>query len=146
MYSEKIDVKFEKMSDNATLPTQGQGDAGIDFYASQDIVIPPKTIGVVRTEIKMQLPEGYWMQLSSRSGMTVKKAVTTEAGVIDNGYRGEILVALYNTRTDVKLEIKKGDKITQGVLHRNIGANISEVDSVDTDTERGDGKFGSTGM
>jgi dUTP pyrophosphatase len=88
--------------------------------------------------------EGYAFLIWPRSGLSAKKGVDVLAGVIDEGYRGEIQVVLLNTGYD-DVVIKKGDRIAQGLLQQVFQAKILEVEEFDDHTRRGENNFGSTG-
>lgn len=90
----------------------------------------------------MAFPADYGALVEDRSGLAVK-GITTLAGVIDPGYRGELKVVLTNV-TDAPIELAAGDRIAQLRIVQRLQASFEEVDDLD-DTRRGDGGFGSTG-
>src|SRR6056297_880025 len=95
------------LSNDAQLPTRGDPfAAGLDLYASRSQTIEERQT-LVSTGVSMAIPEGYWGNIRSRSGMAYKHGVFTEAGVIDSSYRGEIKVLMYCPNGSY--EIKKGD-------------------------------------
>lgn len=66
-------IKFKKLSEAAIMPTKGRaGDACFDLYAAEDAVIKPGTTGLVKSNIAMEIPEGYFGKLYTRSGMALK--------------------------------------------------------------------------
>ena len=146
---DKIDVKIKKLHPDAIIPTYGtDGAAGFDFYALEDVKIHPGETALIPTGIAMAVPEGYEIQVRPRSGMSLKTSfrVPNAPGTIDSDYRGECCVIGHNL-ADNKLRninIKKGDRIAQGVLNKVPQANFQVVEKLD-DTERGQGGFGSTG-
>ena len=91
----------------------------------------------------MAIPEGHAGLIWPRSGMAVKQGVDVFAGVVDSGYRGEVMVCLYNSSSS-PVEISKGDRIAQMLIQPVPLVRIAEVSNLD-DTSRGDGGFGSSG-
>jgi dUTP pyrophosphatase len=107
-------------------------------------VIPPQERAVVKTGLSVACPPGTYARIAPRSGLAVKKFIDCGAGVVDADYRGEVGVVLFNFGKE-PFEVKKGDRIAQLILEQ-----ISMVDAVQveelTDTVRGAGGFGSTGV
>lgn len=142
-------VKFKKLSERATIPTRGSsGAAGLDLYASENYVLEPGAYGLVKTDIAMELPVGWEAQVRPRSGLAFKHGITVlnGPGTIDDDYRGEVGAILFNA-SDKLYQIMEGDRIAQLVV---APAYLNQVDLVEvseflTDTERGEGGFGSTG-
>ena len=128
------------------LPTYANwDDAGMDLYASHDMVIRPQERALVGTGLKLAIPAGIVGLIHPRSGLALKHGLTVlnTPGTIDPGYRGEIKVILFNT-TRVWQRVNKGDRIAQIVFQHYIKANLIQVEDLD-ETERGSGGFGSTG-
>ncbi len=119
------------------------GDAGYDIYADEDCIIEARGSYSVHTNFAMEIPSGYWFEIMPKSGIATKHNVTVHNGVIDNGYRGEVIIHMYN-HSDQDYQIKKGDKIAQGVLRELIVFDIENVDNL-SETDRGSAGFGSTG-
>lgn len=135
----------KRLTATATLPAYAHaGDAGMDVFADETIEIFPQQRIVVHTGIAVEIPHGYVLLVWDKSGVAVKTGVTTLAGVIDAGYRGEIQVALYNTSTATH-RIAAGQKIAQLLLQAVERADIEEVSDL-TNTSRGVQGFGSTGI
>lgn len=137
-------LKFEKTHDSAKLPTKNnESDTGYDVYSVEDKIIPARGSNVVGVGLKFaHIPEGYWVKVESRSGMGFKHGIHAHPGIIDNGYRGDAGIKLYNN-TDVDYEIKAGDRIAQFVVYMNfpMGVEWGKVEQSD----RGDKGFGSSG-
>lgn len=137
-------MQFLATHDNAKLPTKNHSDdSGWDLYAVEDIVVPKMGRIVVPVGLKLAyLEPGYWIRVSPRSGLAFKHGITVHPGVIDNGYRGDLGVLLYN-HSDMDYTVKTGDRIAQIVLHFNIDIEASwgEVQ----ETNRGEKGFGSSG-
>jgi dUTP pyrophosphatase len=138
-------MKVKKLSEDAKLPQKAHaGDLGYDLYANQGSAIFPNETKLIKTGIAIQLPEGYGGFIKDRSSVATKKGLFTVAGVIDNGYIGEICIALYNG-TDSLIHVAPGEKIAQLVLIPTVNFEVTEVDEVVSADQRGDGGFGSTG-
>lgn len=138
-------MKVKRLSEKANLPTKAHlGDLGYDLYSNEGTAIFPHETKVVKTGIVIQFPAGYGGIIKDRSSVATKKGLFTVAGVIDNGYIGEIGIALYNG-TDSLIHVAPGDKIAQLVLIPTVNFEVTEVDEVFPTDQRGDGGFGSTG-
>ncbi|XP_052527910.1 deoxyuridine 5'-triphosphate nucleotidohydrolase, mitochondrial isoform X2 [Tympanuchus pallidicinctus] len=122
-------LRFTKLSENACAPSKGSARAaGYDLYSAYDYIIPPMEKAVVKTDIQIALPAGCYGRV---------------AGVIDEDYRGNVGVVLFNFGKET-FEVKKGDRIAQLICERIFYPELEEVQTLD-DTERGEGGFGSTG-
>lgn len=123
------------------------GDAGVDLRASEDVTLPAGGgRSLVGTGISVAIPDGYAGFLQPRSGLAFKHGVTVlnTPGLIDSGYRGELKVLLINTDPEQAFEVRRGERIAQLVIQAYEQVNFVEVESL-SDSERGDGGFGSTG-
>ncbi|NXF77212.1 DUT protein, partial [Sclerurus mexicanus] len=137
-------LRFTKLSENAFAPSRGSARAaGYDLYSAYDCVIPPMEKAVVKTDIQIALPSGCYGRVAPRSGLAAKHFIDVGAGVIDEDYRGNIGVVLFNFGKET-FEVKKGDRIAQLICERIYYPELEEVEALD-DTERGEGGFGSTG-
>ena len=122
-------------------------DAGYDIRSFSDGIINPWGSSIVDTKIKVGLPVGYYGRIASRSGLAVKHHIEVGAGVIDQGYRGEIMVLLRNF-SDIPYEYKKGDKIAQFIITPYRSANekiVYNIEELIGKSDRGCDGFGSTG-
>ena len=138
----KIPMKFKKLHPDAQLPTrQTQGAAGYDLHCLLGDFV--SDLKVFRTGVAVEIPRGHVGLIMDRSGLAVKKGITHLAGVIDEDYRGEIHVA-HTCVKSVGSEIEAGDRIAQLVVVPCVMEDSEWVEEL-SDTERGDGKFGSTG-
>jgi len=138
-------MKVKLLSENAKLPQKAHaGDLGYDLFANEGAAIFPNETKVVKTGIAIQFPAGYGGFIKDRSSVATKKGLHTVAGVIDNGYIGEICIALYNG-TESLIHIAPGEKIAQLVLIPTVNFEVTEVDEVVSADQRGEGGFGSTG-
>lgn len=117
---------------------------GWDLYSPNDVALEPNSLTLIDFGIKMELPDGHGAFLKDRSSMAENK-IHIFSGVMDNGYRGNVSVFLYNF-SDKSYHINQGDRIAQMVplLYADSSTQILEVDDV-SNTNRGKGAFGSTG-
>lgn len=152
----KIEVE---VLDGGKLPSKkNKTDAGFDLYATDDVVIYPGQVMKHPLNIRMKLPSNTWGEITSKSGLGAK-GLLVYAGVIDELYRGIPHVVMSNIniiqgidqdgfplmRTE-PIVIKKGEKLAQFIMSPHSAEYFMEqVDEVDTDTDRGEGGFGSTG-
>ncbi len=137
-------IKIKKLHPDAIIPKYSyKGDAGMDLHSTEDIFLRPNHRAVVKTGLSIELPKGYVALVWDKSGIA-KEGITTLAGVGDSGYRGEYKIVMINLSSRDYF-IKKGQKIAQLLIQPIITAKIKEVDEL-TQTERGEGGFGSTGI
>ena len=144
----KMKVPFIKLHPNAVMPTYGSASAaGADLYAlsEEEILIPAGKTVFVSTGIAMEIPEGFVGLVFARSSMGAKRnlAPANKVGVIDSDYRGEIRVVLHN-HGDTDQVVLPGERIAQLVMVPYLTAEFEECTSL-SDTQRGEGGFGSTG-
>ncbi|XP_072409345.1 deoxyuridine 5'-triphosphate nucleotidohydrolase-like isoform X1 [Chiloscyllium punctatum] len=137
-------LRFARLSDNARPPSRGsERAAGFDLYSAYDYVIPAQGKAVVKTDIQIAVPHGFYGRVAPRSGLAAKHFIDVGAGVIDEDYRGNVGVVLFNFGKE-DFEVKKGDRIAQLICERICYPELEELKSLD-ETERGAGGFGSTG-
>ena len=145
----KLDIKIKKLNENAKIPTYGSDfAAGADLYALTDspIEIKPGETYLVHTGLAFEIPEGFGGFIFARSGLASKKglAPANKVGVVDSDYRGEVMVALHN-HSDKTAVIENGERIAQMVIARHEQVEWQTVEVL-TETERGVGGFGHTGV
>lgn len=161
----EILVKVEKIDPAAKLPRKGNDDpknAGYDLYAIEDAEIKPLERKLLRTGIKMEIPDGYYGRIAPRSGLALKNGIDVLAGVIDSNYRNEVGVVLINFEArswlanllktlhistqlfgeEGTFKIKAGDRIAQIIFEKCYNADITEGKLDETARVGG---FGSTG-
>ena len=115
---ELIELPFVKMSSNVVTPTRAtEGSVGLDFYSPADYIIPPHSQLLIPTQIKLQIPLGYYGRLASKSGLAILHQLHVGAGVIDPDYTEEIMVLMISAASRV-YSIKKGDPIAQLILEK----------------------------
>lgn len=142
----KINIK--KLTKTAAIPTrQHEGDAGYDLYADiqEPVTIEPHETELIHTGIAIEIPIGYFGAIFARSGLASKQGLRPAncVGVCDSRYRGEYMVALHNDSIAARI-VSPGDRIAQLVVMPYLSVEFNEVGEL-SDTERGDGGFGSTG-
>ena len=138
-------LKIKKLNGNDTPKYAHSGDAGMDLRSAVDVINPPHTITAVPTGICAEIPEGCVGLQFSRSGHGLKGiSLANSVGVIDSGFRGEIMAEMFNG-SDEPLDIHKGDRICQMVVMPYVQCLIREFDDLD-DSDRDTNGFGSTGV
>lgn len=140
-------LKVKKLNQEAIIPNFAhKGDAGMDLYSIEEVVIPKNETRLIKTGISIELPQWTEAQVRPRSGLALKHSVTVlnSPGTIDEGYRGEIGVILINHGKE-DFVVTKHMKIAQMVIKPIYEINIEEVKNLNN-SDRGEGGFGSTGM
>lgn len=134
------------LTDGAPLPKHAKpGDAGMDLTSRDTVEIAPQGTVMVHTGVRMEIPDGYVGLCFPRSGLASKRGInlTNCVGVIDSGYRGEIMAPLYNAGHETQI-VERGERVCQIAIIPFATCECVEVGEL-TDTERGEGGFGSTG-
>jgi dUTP diphosphatase len=140
-------LKVRRLDARARLPTRAYpGDAGLDLYALEDGALEPGERASVRTGIAVEIPDGEAGLVLPRSGLAARHgiALVNAPGLIDSGYRGEIVVLLLNTDPSARFQMAAGDRIAQLVLVKVQTPEVVEVEALAV-SERGAGGFGSSG-
>lgn len=139
-----FDLTVEKILPQAKLPTKAyQGDAGLDFFSADYYSILPGQRELVRTGLKIAIPSGYAGLIWDKSGIA-RDGLHTIAGVIDSGYRGEVLVNIINLSEDI-YHIAPGQKIAQLLIQKVETPPVWE-EKIDETTDRRSHGFGSSGL
>ncbi|MBM6506810.1 dUTP diphosphatase [Staphylococcus pasteuri] len=162
-------LKIKLLSDNATLPTRDRLDAGFDIYSAETVILEPQEKAVIKTDVAVNIPEGYVGLLTSRSGVSSKTHLVIETGKIDAGYQGNLGINIkndcqyyykevnyykdikgQNNFSDIRLDlgthkINKGDKLAQLVIVPIWTPELKQEDEFHTESERGESGWGSTG-
>jgi dUTP pyrophosphatase len=149
-YIPTIDLSYKKTKENAVDPKYAYiSDSGFDLYSTEDIWIHSLDRQLVSTGLHFDIPEGYEIQVRSKSGLALKQGlmVLNSPGTVDQGYLGEIQIILFNT-TREKVKIEKGQKIAQAVLCPVVsGKWVKLIEKNDLgNKDRNDNGFGSTGI
>lgn len=143
-----LTVAVTRLDPDLPLPSYAhEGDAGLDLFAAESVILAPFERALVRTGLAIALPAGYAGFVQPRSGLALRSGLSfvNTPGLIDSHYRGEIKLIAINLDATVPLRIERGDKVAQLVIQRVERAQLTEVPSLDA-TERGERGFGSTGV
>lgn len=138
-------IKIKRIEKDLPLPEyQTSGAVAFDLYSRLDNIIKPKSLERLPTNIIIEIPEGYMLEIKDRSSTLKRKGLLVSTGFIDNDYHGEadeILLQVYNL-TDNDVKIERGERLGQGVFVKVDKAEWEEVDKM---KETARGGFGSTG-
>lgn len=114
------------------------------YFSAYDAIVPARGKALIQTDIQIEVPNGTYGRVAPRSGLTWKNSLDVGGGVIDQDYRGNLGVILFN-HSDDDFEVKKGDRIAQLICERIVYPNVVQVEKL-TDTIRGSNGLGSTGI
>ena len=138
-------VKVKKLCNNAKLPIRGStGGAGYDLTAAQTAVVSAHGKVLVKIGLSMSMPTGCYGRIAPRSGLVLKKFIDVGARLVDEDYKGELGVVLYNFGEE-DFKINTGGKIAQLISEKIRTPEVVEVDSLE-ETGWGEQGFGSTGI
>lgn len=145
----KIQIKYVNTSDNPDPIWAKEGDSGFDLRANSDGMIKPLDRLLVPTGLFFEVPTGYDIEIKSRSGLALKHGIGVLTGTIDQNYRGELKVLLFNISNE-NFEFKKSDRIAQAIVRHRISTEFGrliKLESIDelSETNRKIDGFGSTG-
>lgn len=133
-----------RLADWAYMPERAHyNDAGADLRTPIAFTLKAHDSAVIDTGVAMQIPDGYFGKMESKSGLNIKHGIVTTGGVIDSGFRGTIIVRLFN-ESDTDYQFAKGDKITQIVIQPCLLSDFHQVSELDP-AERGTNGYGSSG-
>ena len=141
-------IKIKKLNVDATIPTRSHPtDAGLDLYASEGEWVDEGTL--ISTGIAVDIPPGFEGTIRPRSGLTSRTGLRVQLGTVDSGYNGELKVIADYIPNDVDgdqtYSVYAGDKIAQLVISPIETPKVEVVDYFDSESERGENGFGSTG-
>jgi dUTP pyrophosphatase len=137
-------LKVKKVHPEAKLPNYAHPhDAGMDLFALEEVNIKPGETARIRSGIAIEIPEGYVGLCWDKSGLSMKNGIKVLAGVIDSGFRGELVMGVINLGKEVYI-FEKGHKVMQMLIQPVEIVDIMESEEL-SDTSRGEGGFGSTG-
>lgn len=144
--AEMIELKVKLLTESAKLPIYAtENSAGLDLFSDEETILEPGEIKAIRTGIAIEIPEGYEGQIRPRSGLALKGITVANApGTIDSDYRGEVKVILINLSKE-RFKIEKGMRIAQLVISKYEKVQVKKVEKL-SETKRGEGGFGSTGL
>ena len=145
---------FKLTNDNAKLPTKKhQDDVGFDVYGCEEMAIPPHSFRKVSSGLTFQGVEpnqkkndedDYYIRIAPRSGLALKHGIDVLAGVVDKNYRGDIGIILMNN-SDEEYKVKIGDRIAQFIFEKAMTSITCLETTNDTNTDRSNKGFGSSG-
>lgn len=141
-----IELHVKKVRDNAVVPARAYaGDAGLDLSACERVELAPGERALVPTGLAVAIPEGHAGYVQPRSGLAAKHGISivNTPGLVDSGYRGELLVNLVNTDPREAFVVEPGMRIAQLVILELPGVELVEVDEL-PESERGVRGFGSS--
>ena len=137
-------LKIVKLTEDATIPTRGSKlAAGYDLYSAVDRLIPAGDNALVWTDLLIKVPSGTYGRIAPRSGLAWRNNIDIGAGVVDEDYRDNVCVVMFN-HANIDFEVKKGNRIAQLICEKISHPKIKELDSLDK-TNR-EGGLGSTGI
>jgi len=142
-----MELRFRRLRDEASLPaTQHPGDAGLDLRAAEGAKVAPGGRALIPTGVAVAIPDGHAGLVLPRSGLASKRGLTlaNAPGLIDAGYRGEVIVAVVNLDPREPVVIEPGDRVAQLVVVALPTVEPSWADELPP-SKRGEGGFGSTG-
>ena len=147
----KVNLLIKRISnsfDDIALPSYStEGSSGMDVRAAieNELIIKAGKVNLVPTNLSIEIPLGYEIQVRPRSGLAAKHGigVLNSPGTIDSDYRGEVKIILFNF-SEQDFIIRRGDRIAQLVLAEVIIANVKETNNLNS-SDRGEGGFGHTG-
>jgi dUTP pyrophosphatase len=145
--SEKVTIKVKSLSPDAIIPTKGTEFAACyDLYANESVSIASGKVTPVKCGIAVELPDGYFLDIRPRSGLSKIVGIANAPGTIDSDYRGEVIILLYlhNTLDSNFHKIVKGERIAQFRVEKVWDTELVVSDKL-SDTKRGEKGFGSTG-
>jgi dUTP pyrophosphatase len=139
-----MNLNFKKLHPDAKVPMYAHShDAGFDMYATEDVHFEAGAKMRVPTGIALEIPDGYVGLVWDKSSISFNHGLKTMGGVIDAGYRGEIIIGLYNFSV-TPYTIKKGEKVAQILIQKIEHVTFLEAEEL-SDTTRGESGWGSTG-
>lgn len=137
-------LNIQRLHQAAVLPNYAHDDdAGLDLYTVADCILEPGERVTIPTGIAVQLPAGYVGLIWDKSGLSHRSGLKTLGGVIDAGYRGEVMVGMVNLGQEPH-HFTAGEKVAQLLVQPVVQPTVTEVSSLE-DTARGAAGFGSTG-
>jgi len=142
-----MELRFQRLRDEASLPSgHHAGDAGLDLRAAEGTKVDPGQRAMVPTGVAVAIPEGHAGLVLPRSGLAAKRGLTlaNAPGLIDAGYRGEVIVALVNLDREEPVVIEPGDRIAQLMVIAVPDVEPAWAEELPA-SDRGAGGFGSTG-
>ncbi len=148
MSDDKLVLPIKRLDKSVELPSYAyEGDAGLDLRSAETVDLAPFERRLVSTGLAIAIPDGYAGFVQPRSGLALKKGLSmaNTPGLIDAHYRGELKVCAINLDPKETIHIEKGERIAQLVIQKVPVVTLQEVEEL-SQTDRGDGGFGSSGV
>jgi len=140
---QKLKLKIKKLHKDATIPKFAhEGDAGMDLFAIEETTVNPGEIARIRTGLAMEIPAGFVALCWDKSGLSMKHGIKVLGGVLDSGFRDEVVMGVINLGKE-SYTFEKGHKVLQMLIQKVECPEIVEVEKLSV-TGRGKG-FGSSG-
>lgn len=137
-------LKIKRLHPDARVPSYAYaGDAGLDLCVCEESTFAVGEYKAVGTGLAFEVPEGHVGLIWDKSGLSIKNGLKTLAGVLDSGYRGELMVGMINLGKE-QYTFRKGEKIAQLLIQKIEHPTIKEVEEL-SETHRGEKRFGSSG-
>lgn len=143
--TDTIGVMWTRLGRGAVVPTRGiSNDTGYDLTTVEDTMIPANSFADIKTNVAIGPPPGYWCRIVGRSSSLRKHNILVNEGIIDEGYRGELFVGVWNLKGS-PTTLRAGTRIAQLIFHPRVNVDFLEVDQL-SESVRGASGFGSTGV
>ncbi len=137
-------LKIKKVHNDAKVPSFAHPyDAGLDLYALEEVKVEPGKVTRIRSGIALEIPDGYVGLCWDKSGLSMNHSIKVLGGVIDSGFRGELIMGVINLGIET-YTFEKGHKVMQLLIQKVEHPEVIETDTL-SETSRGEGGFGSTG-
>lgn len=139
-----LQLKIVRLDKTMPMPAFAHhDDAALDLYAAHTVTLKPGERVAIPTGIKMEIPAGYVGFIWDKGGLSYKHGLKVFGGVVDAGYRGEIVIAITNFGTE-PYTFEKNNKVAQICIQKHEHPELIEVEEL-SDSVRGEGKHGSSG-
>ena len=143
---DEIVVKVSFHKNDSFIPVQMYSDsAGYDLYSGESVLIPKWSRLAINTNIRFDIPKGFYGEIKSRSGLALKNGVIAFNGTVDSGYLGFVFVIIFNN-SDVDFNINKGNRIAQIIFKKCHSVSFKYCEQVSVISDRGVKGFGSSGV
>lgn len=138
-------LRFQLLNGNTFAPQRGTpGSSGLDVFSPKYYELAPRQDILIPLDLRFEIPFGWDLSVYNKSGVATKKKLDKGAELIDSDYRGNCHIHLFNN-SDSWVVFNTGDKLAQLVMREVWMGELEQTDEISTDTERGQGGFGSTG-
>ena len=139
-----VKVSFDK--NDSFIPVQMYSDsAGYDLYSGESVLIPKWSRLAINTNIRLDIPKGFYGEIKSRSGLALNNGIIAFNGTVDSGYLGFVFVIIFNN-SDIDFNIKKGNRIAQIIFKKCHSVSFKFCEQVSVISDRGVKGFGSSGV